>query len=237
MPPPCRVSDASHIQMVWKKDSGDLDLCLDTAYLIFVQFLCREKSARRQRLQNVNVVHHSRLDSLHIPPLQDSKVYSESRAHGKTDDSRRYPEGYWISPGDETICDQYVNFSQCVCEGRESWEWQVLTSLSLSRHVFCWPGKAPRLDMERLLPGNLLRFLRVGQGSLETGLLTSETNLKAPLLLVHTAISCIANKICQFVFWKITMTVPTVSKMLCDRSVNEVKRTALSRVSATWLRN
>lgn len=123
--------------MVCKKDSGDLDLCLDTAYLISVQFRSREKSARRQRLQNVNVVHHSRRGALHIPPLQDSKVYSESRAHGKTDDSQRYPGGYWISPGDETICDQYVNFSQSVCEGRGRREWQVLTSLSLSRHVYC----------------------------------------------------------------------------------------------------
>lgn len=50
--------------------------------------------------------------------------------------------------------------------------------------------------MERLLPGNLLRFLRVGQGSLETGLLTPETNLKAPLLLLlFAAISRTANKI------------------------------------------
>lgn len=74
-----------HLISKWfeKKDSGDLDLCLDTPYLIFVQFLSREKSARRRRLQNVNVVHHSRLDALHIPPLQDSKVYSESRARGK----------------------------------------------------------------------------------------------------------------------------------------------------------
>lgn len=93
--------------------------------------------------------------------------------------------------------------------------------------------------MERLLPGNLLRFFQVGQGSLQTGLLASETNLKAPLLLLLllAASSGTANKICCFVSRKMMPIGFTVHEMQFQRLVNEVKRTALSRVNAACLRN
>lgn len=47
VPPPHRVSDASHIQMAWKRRlGGDLDLCLDTAVSDFCSISLRWKNNR-----------------------------------------------------------------------------------------------------------------------------------------------------------------------------------------------
>lgn len=146
----CRKLLMHLISKYFERGSEDLDHCLDTVYLICsISPLWKSKEQavfRMSMLCIIAIVTHT------YPALglQDLFRLPCTQWNGW------FPEiswGYWISPADETICDQYVNFFQSVWKGQGM---QVLTSLSLSRHVFCWPAKDSHLDKERLLCGNLL---------------------------------------------------------------------------------
>lgn len=169
-----KVSDASHIQIVWKGLWGFRSV---SRYCIFDLFnFTPVKIQRTGRFQNVNVVYHSHHNA-HISCVRTLRSL-QNPMHTEKRMIPRDIMGILDFPGRWNYLWPICHFFPvCLQRGQGG---QVLTSLSLSGHVFCWPAKASHLDGEIAL-WQFINILLRWQGQLKTWL-TFRADLSKALL-------------------------------------------------------
>lgn len=159
-----KVSDASHVQIVWK---GLWGFRSQSRYCVFDLFNFHHCEIQRTvRFQNVNVVYHSHHNA-HISCCRTLRSPQNPVHMVKRMIPRDIP-GILDFPGRWNylwpICQLFL--PRLIARGKEG----RFRLLPWCTHMFCWPAKVSRPDRERFLPWQFINFLFRWQGQPKTWL-------------------------------------------------------------------